>query len=239
VPQQENVGTAVGPIPAINDPQAARVAPAGPQLPPESRGTQTAWEHTHRELLVASEAHPQAAPPGSHAGSYFSPPSEIDEALRSSHYAVQVSMLAGRWREGGVFHRNAFGEGADDLLRHHLERGHIRPADQREVAVGRATPQTATGPGAKSYEALTADLNRRVQTQEQQIAQLRDENQRLKQQPAPSAAPTVQGVDPKVLAEKDKVLDGLTRELKAAREEADGLRARVADLEEQGAKKRR
>jgi hypothetical protein len=238
MPQQENVGTAVGPIPAINDSQAARVPPSGPQLPPETKGTQSAWEHTHRELLVASEAHPQPAPPGSHAGSYFSPPSEIDEALEATHFAVQVGMLAGKWREGEVFRGEALTQD-EAVLRHHLERGHIRPADRREAAVGRATPQTATGPGAKSYEALTADLNRRVQTQEQQIAQLKDENQRLKQQPAPSAAPTVQGVDPKVLAEKDKVIDGLTRELKAAREEADGLRARVAELEDQGGKKRR
>lgn len=225
----EEVFGSVGPTPARRQEVAA---PSGPQLPPEARGAEDAYLHTHRnELYQATESHPQPVPPGAHAGAYRA--GLGPDAAKGEHFVVLHGSLGGRWSQGEVFHRKALHPDAD--LERLLRVGAIRPADEREAAVGQATPQGAGTPQAQSYEVMTADLNRKNQQLEQQVAQLKDDLRAAKQQPPAGAAPTVQGVDPKLIAEKDRVIEDLTRRVRAAEGERDELRGQLAAAQEEAA----
>jgi hypothetical protein len=229
MPAEEVFGPSPGPQPAR---QQEMAAPSGPQLPPEARGGEDAYLHTHRnELYAATESHPQPVPPGAHAGAYRAAPGP--DAAKGEHFVVQHGSLGGRWSQGEVFHKKALHPDAD--IERLLRIGAVRPADEREAAMGQATPQGADTPQGQSYEVMTADLRRENQQLQQQVAQLKDDLRQAKQAPPAGAAPAVQGVDPRLVAEKDRAIEDLTRRVRAAEGERDELRGQLAAAQEEAA----
>jgi hypothetical protein len=228
MPVEEVFGSA-GPTPARKQEVAA---PAGPQLPPEAQGAEDAYLHAHHnELYTATESHPQPVPPGAHAGAYRA--GLGPDAAKGEHFVVLHGSLGGRWSQGEVFHRQALHPDAD--VERLLRIGAVRPADEREAAVGQATPQGAGTPQAQSYEVMTADLRRENDRLQKEVSQLKDDLRAAKQAPPAGAAPAPQGVDPKLVAEKDRAIEDLARRVRAAEGERDELRGQLAAAQEEAA----
>lgn len=129
-------------------------------------------------------------------------------AAGAAAYVVLHTGVGAVWRQGDVIP-------AEKLAGHDVKRlievGAVRPADEREAAQEKVTlPGT---PGAPSLELQLVDRDRRIAEQAQEIVQLRDELRAAKHGPAKGAAHVPAGPDPKLIAEKDKAIADLKRQL--------------------------
>jgi hypothetical protein len=189
------------------DPVTGGAPPAPPAV--TARPRQSGWQQAHAEMFAATESHAAPWRPGP-------APQRQAAAPPPTGKLVVLSGGLGPWRQGEVIEAKwleAF-PGADLQRLYDVEA--VRPADEREAAQERVTlPGTA---GATPLELQLADRDRRLGEQAQEVVRLRDELRAAKQQgPGQPQAPGPQGVDPGLIAEKDKAIKDLQRQLEEAR----------------------
>jgi hypothetical protein len=190
------------------DPVTGGAPPAPPAV--TARPRQSGWQQAHAEMFAATESHGPPWRPGP-------APERQAAAPPPTGKLVVLSGGLGPWRQGEVIEAKWLDQGfpGADLQRLYDVEA-VRPADEREAAQERVTlPGTA---GATPLELQLADRDRRLGEQAQEVVRLRDELRAAKQQgPGQPQAPGPQGVDPGLIAEKDKVIKDLQRQLEEAR----------------------
>jgi hypothetical protein len=189
------------------DPVTGGAPPAPPAV--TARPRQSGWHQAHAEMFAATESHAAPWRPGP-------PPPQAQAAPPPTGKLVVLSGGLGPWRQGEVIEAKwleAF-PGAD--LQRLYDVGAVKPADEREAAQERVTlPGT---PAATPLELQLADRDRKLGEQAQEVVRLRDELRAARQQgPGQPPPPGPQGVDPGLIAEKDKAIKDLQRQLEEAR----------------------
>jgi hypothetical protein len=189
------------------DPVTGGAPPAPPAV--TARPRQSGWQQAHAEMFAATESHGPPWRPGP-------APERQAAAPPPTGKLVVLSGGLGPWRQGEVIEARwleAF-PGADLQRLYDVEA--VRPADEREAAQERVTlPGTA---GATPLELQLADRDRRLGEQAQEVVRLRDELRAAKQEgPKPPQAQQAQGPDVRLIAEKDKTIQDLQRQLEELR----------------------
>lgn len=191
--------------------------PAGGAPPPgraavTARAPQSAWRHVHQEMFAATETHPPVWRPGP-------APAAPKAAPPPTGKLVVLSGALGPWRQGEVIEAGWLEQGFPG---HDLQRLYdveaVRPADEREAAQERVTlPGT---PAATPLELQILDRDRKLGEQAQEVVRLRDELRAAKQQGPGQPQAQPQGPDVRLIAEKDKIIADLQRELAEAKNTA-------------------
>jgi hypothetical protein len=188
------------------------VTGGAPPVPPAvtARPRQSGWHQAHAEMFAATESHGPPWQPGP-------PPQAQAAAPPPTGKLVVLSGGLGPWRQGEVIEAKWLEHfpGAD--LQRLYDVGAVKPADEREAAQERVTlPGT---PAATPLELQVADRDRRLGQQAQEIVDLRDQLRAAKQEGPRQAQGQPQGVDPKLIAEKDKAIADLQRQLDEVRQQ--------------------
>jgi hypothetical protein len=189
------------------DPVTGGAPPAPPAV--TARPRQSGWQQAHAEMFAATESHAAPWRPGP-------PPPRVQAAPPPTGKLVVLSGGLGPWRQGEVIEAKwleAF-PGADLQRLYDVEA--VRPADEREAAQERVTlPGT---PAATPLELQLADRDRRLGERDQEVVRLRDELRAARQEgPKPPQAQQPQGPDVRLIAEKDKTIADLQRQLEEVR----------------------